>query len=96
MKVCRTCKAEKPLRAFYRTRRWRENECKECKRTYARERHWGPKRDVILAQKRDYYSRTRPQRRAAQRAYYQTPRGRSVHRESQRFYHAIRRMEARA
>jgi hypothetical protein len=96
VKVCRTCKAEKPMRAFYRRAEsvdGHTSECKECKKAYTRERHW-LKRDQINAKKRVYNAL--PAYREARRRYSKSPRGRTLKRESARFRRRIRRMEAAA
>jgi hypothetical protein len=85
VKTCRTCKAEKPLRQFYRHPHYadgRMSDCKECKKAYAREMHW-LKREVILARKRQYNAT--PERIAKRVAYARTPRGRQIKRESRLF-----------
>lgn len=95
-KVCRTCKAEKPLRQFYRHPTYADghmSDCKECKRAYQREMHW-LKREAILARQKRHYRANWSTERAKRRSYQQSPRGREVHREACRVYVRLRRMEA--
>jgi hypothetical protein len=85
VKICRTCKAEKPLRQFYRHLTYadgRMSDCKDCKRAYQREMHW-LKRETILARKRVWAAS--PEQRAKRAAYQRSERGKQVKRETYRF-----------
>lgn len=85
LKTCRTCKAIKPLRQFYRHPTYADghmSDCKECKKAYAREMHW-LKRDAILARKRSWNAT--PVQRAKRAAYQRSERGKQVKRETYRF-----------
>lgn len=98
-KTCRTCKAVKPIGQFYRNPSYadgRMSDCKDCARAYQREMYW-LKREQRLARKRAYYYANWQREREKRRAYQQSPRGREVHREANRFYYLLRRRaEARA
>lgn len=84
-KTCRTCKAVKPMRQFYRHASYADghmSDCKACKCAYSHDMHW-LKRDVILARKRVYSAR--PEQIAKRVAYARTPKGRELKRENYRF-----------
>lgn len=85
LKTCRTCKAEKPLRQFYRHPTYadgRMSDCKECKKAYSREMHQ-LKRETILARKRIWSASA--EQRAKRAAYQRSERGKQVKRETYRF-----------
>lgn len=87
MKTCRTCKAEKPMRAFYRHPSYADGhmaDCKECKKAYSREMHW-LKREAILARQKRYYRENWSVERAKRAAYQRSDRGKQVKREVYRF-----------
>lgn len=93
-KACRTCKAEKPLRQFYRHPTHadgRMSDCKDCKKAYSREWHW-LKREAILARKRTYSAQ--PEQIAKRIAYAKTPKGRELKREWYLFRRGSRQLEA--
>jgi ribosomal protein L40E len=86
-KVCRTCKAEKPLRQFYRHPTYADgymSDCKACRKAYAREMHW-LKRESILARQKRYYVANLSRERERRAAYQRSERGKQVKREVYRF-----------
>lgn len=95
-KVCRTCKAEKPLRQFYRHPDGTDGhrgECKDCTCAERREAY-RLKREEKLAYQRSYRASDRG--RAVIRAYRRSLHGRTRQREAQRFWRGSRRLEQRA
>jgi hypothetical protein len=94
-KTCRTCGAEKAVQQFYRAkenRDGRENDCKDCKRTYNAE-NYALKREIRLA-KRAAYERTEAGK-ATRRRYLENG-GREVFNENRRMLRRIQQMEQQA
>jgi len=73
LKVCGTCKEEKPLSAFYKNRSVKdglEASCKSCRRK-ARKKHYQENRDVVLEKVKKYYQENRDVVLERVKKYYQ-------------------------
>jgi hypothetical protein len=91
VKICRTCKAEKPLRQFYRAGgKRRRTECKDCTLAAVREAYQ-VKRESRLAYRQRYRASERG--RAVIIAYRRSPRGLAKQAEANRFRRAMRRID---
>ena len=73
LKVCKTCKEEKPLSAFYKDRSYKDGLRKDCKSCISKRaaEHYQKNRDAISEAKKKYYQKNRDVIAEAHKKYRQ-------------------------